>query len=97
MATRAEKAFCVLEYARTQSIVTVQRRFRNKFENDPPVKNSIKQWYEKFQCNGCLCIARIDREMLRQMWAEIDYRLAVCRFTERGHIQHLLGMQNELE
>jgi hypothetical protein len=48
-----EKAFCVLEYARTQSIVTLQRRFRTKFGNDPPVKESIKQWYEKFQCDGC--------------------------------------------
>jgi hypothetical protein len=96
MATLAEKSFCVLECARTESIVTVQRCFRNKFGNDPPAKNSIKQWYEKFQLNGCLCIARIDREMLRQMWAEMDYRLDVCRFTERGHIEHLLGMQNEL-
>jgi hypothetical protein len=45
----AEKAFCVLEYARAKSIVTVQRRFKTKFGKDPPVKNSIKQWYEKFQ------------------------------------------------
>jgi hypothetical protein len=58
MVTRAEKAFYVLEYARTQSIVTVQRRFRSKFGKDPPVKNSIKQWYEKFHRDGCLCIAK---------------------------------------
>jgi hypothetical protein len=32
----------VLEYVRTQSIVTVQRRFRAKLGKDPPVKNSIK-------------------------------------------------------
>jgi hypothetical protein len=54
MATRAEKAFCVLEYARTQSIVTVQRRFRTKLGMDPPVQNSIKQWYEKFQRDVCV-------------------------------------------
>jgi hypothetical protein len=48
----------VLEYARTQSIVTVQRRFRTKFGKDPPVKNSIKQWYKKFQRGWCLCIAK---------------------------------------
>jgi hypothetical protein len=53
MATRAEKAFCVLEYARTQPIVTVQRRFRTKFGKDPLVKNSINQWHEKLQRDGC--------------------------------------------
>jgi hypothetical protein len=70
----AEKAFCVLEYARTESIVTVKRRFRTKFGKDPPVKNSIKQWYEKF-----------DRVMLQRVWAEMDYRLDVCRVTKGGH------------
>jgi hypothetical protein len=58
MAMRAEKVFCVLEYARIQSIVMAQRRFRTKFGKDLPVKNSIKQWYEKFQCDGCLCNAK---------------------------------------
>jgi hypothetical protein len=58
MATRTKKTFCVLEYARTQLIVTAQLRFRTKFGKDPPVKNSIKQWYEKFQRDVCLCIAK---------------------------------------
>jgi hypothetical protein len=58
MATNAEKAYWVPEYGRTQSIVTVQRRFWTEFGKDPPVKNSIKQWYEKFQPDGCLCIAK---------------------------------------
>jgi hypothetical protein len=37
MATLAEKALCVLEYDRTESIVTVQRRFRTKFGKDSSV------------------------------------------------------------
>jgi sulfur relay (sulfurtransferase) DsrC/TusE family protein len=73
-----EEAFCVLEYARTESIVTMLRRFRTKFGKDPPVRNSIKQWYEKF-----------DRDMLQRVWAEMDYRLDVCRVTEGGHTEHL--------
>jgi hypothetical protein len=52
MATQVGKAFCVLEYARTQLIVKEQRRFRTKFGKDPPVKNSINQWYEKFLRDG---------------------------------------------
>jgi hypothetical protein len=34
MSPRAEKTFCVLEYAWTQPILTVQRRFRCKFGKD---------------------------------------------------------------
>jgi hypothetical protein len=89
MVTRAEKAFCVLEYARTQSIVTVQRRFRTKFGKDPPAKNSIKQWYQKFQRDGCLCITKRRDGMLWQVWAEMDYRLDVCRVVKHGHVEHL--------
>jgi hypothetical protein len=89
MATRAEKAFCVFEYPRTQSIVTVRRRFRTKLGKDPPVKNSIKQWCEKFQRDGCLCIENAQADMLRRVWAEMDYRLDACRVTKCGHIEHL--------
>jgi hypothetical protein len=78
MATLAtEKAFCVLEYARTESIVTMQRRFRTKVGKDPPVRNSIKQWYEKF-----------DRDMLQRVWAEMDHRLDVCA-SQRADTEHL--------
>jgi hypothetical protein len=93
MATRSEKAFCVLECARTQSIVTVQRRFRTKFGKDPPVKNSKKQWYKNSNVKGtCVsqnAISRIDREMLRWVWAEMDYRIDVYRVTKGGHTEHL--------
>jgi hypothetical protein len=39
--------------------VALQRRFRTKFGKDlGSIKNSIKQWYEKLQRDGCLCIAK---------------------------------------
>jgi hypothetical protein len=89
IATRAEKPFCVLVYVRTQLIVTVQRLFRTKFGKDQPVKNSIKQFHEKLQREGCLCISRIGREMLRRrVWAEMDYWLGVWRVTRGEHIEH---------
>jgi hypothetical protein len=91
MATRAEKAFCVHEYARTQSIVTVQRCFRTKFGKDPPVKNSIKQWYEKLQRDGCEDESSLPSQesIVRCWWTEMDYQLDVCRVTKGGHIEHL--------
>jgi hypothetical protein len=42
--TKQQKAFCVVEYAKTTSVITVQRNFRRQFEVDPPDKNSIKRW-----------------------------------------------------
>jgi hypothetical protein len=57
-AARAEKAFCVLEYSGTLSIVAVQRSFWTKFGKDLPVRKSVKQWYETFQRDCWLCIAK---------------------------------------
>ena len=98
--SKLELSFCVLEYARTSSVVTVQRRFRAEFQKAVPVFNSIKKWYAKFRDEGCLCIAPlpgrvtaaltlVDRDMLTRVWNEMDYRIDVCRITKGGHIEHL--------
>lgn len=58
MAVSGAEVFCMLVYAWTQSIVAVQRIYRTKFGKDPPVRNSIMQWYDKFQSDRCLCITK---------------------------------------
>jgi hypothetical protein len=35
-------------------------------------------------------------DMLRREWTEMCYRLAVCRVTKGGHIEHLLGIEKKL-
>lgn len=55
MATGAEKAYVVLEMHSHQSVITVQRHFRTKFNKDPPTANSIRRWYAQFKASGCLC------------------------------------------
>lgn len=50
-----QKAFCVLQFARTESVVSVQRAFRTKFGCDPPSDNNIRRWYHQFEDTGCLC------------------------------------------
>jgi hypothetical protein len=55
MANQLEKAFCVLEFHSTKSVITVQREFRRNFEKDPPTANSIRKWYQKFVNTGCIC------------------------------------------
>ena len=52
--TSKEKAFCVLEYARTQSPKTVQRDFFAKFAKKAPTTKQIRTWHQKFQKKGCL-------------------------------------------
>jgi len=39
-----KKAFCVLEFAKTESIVTVQRRFRTMYRTEAPTDKTIREW-----------------------------------------------------
>ena len=41
MATREQKAFCVLQFAKTESVIRVQRAFHVKFHCNPPSDNNI--------------------------------------------------------
>jgi hypothetical protein len=54
--TGNKKAFR-LEFAKTESIVTVQRRFRTMYHTETPTDKTIHEWYMEFQHNGCLCTA----------------------------------------
>ena len=53
--TRREKAFCVLEYARSQSNKTLQHAFVREFSKQPPTAMQIWTWPKKFKEEGCLC------------------------------------------
>ncbi|GFX60638.1 uncharacterized protein TNCV_4916881 [Trichonephila clavipes] len=55
MATSKQKAFCVLQFAKTESALTVQRAFRIKFGCQPPNDNNILWRYHQFETTSCLC------------------------------------------
>ena len=59
--TDREKAFCVLEYARTNSKKTVQPAFVLKFSKKSPTKKQIWNWKEKCEDEGCLGRAKESR------------------------------------
>jgi hypothetical protein len=44
-----QKDFCVLQFAKTQSIVTVQSGFRTKYRTEPPTDKTVRDWYRKFE------------------------------------------------
>jgi len=48
----------VLEFAKTESIVTVQRKFQTMYHTESPTDKTIREWYMKFQQSGCLCAAK---------------------------------------
>jgi hypothetical protein len=42
--TKREKAFCALEFAKSGSVITLQRHFRTRYGKDPP-----PPWSELYQ------------------------------------------------
>ncbi|KAJ4452151.1 hypothetical protein ANN_03669 [Periplaneta americana] len=50
-----EKAFCVLQLAKLESIIEVQLAFRRQFNKQPPHHKQIYQWHRKFVEDGCIC------------------------------------------
>ena len=34
-------------------------------------------------------VASVDKDMLRSVWTELDYRIDICRVTKGSHIEHL--------
>jgi hypothetical protein len=55
MASEPEKAFSVLAFHETKSVVTVQLQFRRKYGKNPPSRLSVRAWYYQFVTDGCVC------------------------------------------
>jgi len=55
MVTLEQKAFCVLQFVKHESVVSVQQAFWQQFNSDPPSPNSVRHWYQQFQTTACLC------------------------------------------
>jgi len=55
MASQQEKAFCVLRFEVSRSVITVQREYRAWLRKDAPCRNNITRWYLQFVEIGCLC------------------------------------------
>jgi hypothetical protein len=58
MATPEQKAFCVLQIGKCESVFSLQRAFRRQLQSDPPSANRIMRWYQQFQTTECLCTGK---------------------------------------
>ncbi|GBL92252.1 hypothetical protein AVEN_35808-1 [Araneus ventricosus] len=61
MASTVQKAFCVLEFNNCHSVITVQRRFRQHYNQEPPNTNNIRRWHQMFEETGCQCKGKTSR------------------------------------
>ena len=71
----AEKAFCVLQFAKCKSIVMVQCRFRTEYHKNLPTDKPIHTWYNNFEQTGSLSagkrtgrpsVSDVDLERIRE-------------------------------
>jgi hypothetical protein len=85
MATPEQKAFCVLQFVKHESVVSVQRLHVN---SDPSSANSIRRWYQQFQTTGCLCkgksagrsrVSEESVERMRQSFLRSPKKRNICR------------------
>ena len=53
--TSQQRSWCVLEFHKTNTVVTVQRAFKLKFNVDSPTNKSILKWHRNFIERGCIC------------------------------------------
>ena len=64
--TSREKAFCVLEHARTNSNKTVQRAFVRKSSKKSPTAKQIWSWKKKFENFKAACAEQKDLDDQQQ-------------------------------
>ena len=56
--TSQQRSWCVLEFHKTNRVVSVQRAFKLKFNVDPPTNKSILKWHRSIIERGCICNQR---------------------------------------
>uniref|UniRef100_T1J0S9 DUF4817 domain-containing protein n=1 Tax=Strigamia maritima TaxID=126957 RepID=T1J0S9_STRMM len=54
MATMHEMVQCVLWFSETKSVTMVQRNYRQQYARQPPCKQTIQQWFQKFLETGSM-------------------------------------------
>ncbi|GBN16082.1 hypothetical protein AVEN_80414-1 [Araneus ventricosus] len=56
---RAESIMRVVEFKKCHSVITVQRRFRQRYNQEPANANNIRRRHRKCEETGCLCKGKI--------------------------------------
>jgi hypothetical protein len=87
-ATPQRKSFCVLQFAKSQSVITMQREFRRKFKNDPPSDKTFVGGIDRSKRKDASVKekALVDQEGLGQL----QYTKLLLLWRHRFHSQRCL-------
>ncbi|GFW12692.1 DUF4817 domain-containing protein [Trichonephila clavipes] len=89
MATSKHKAFCVPQFAKTESAVTVQRAFSIKLGCQSPNDNNNLRWYHQFETTGCLCKGKKEVSLVT---APVQVQ-SISPLSSSGRVARFLGGQ----
>ncbi|GFY18804.1 HTH_Tnp_Tc3_2 domain-containing protein [Trichonephila clavipes] len=83
------KSFCVLEYARGFSVISVQREFRNLFGKEAPTSKNLPRRYHHFEETGCLSGSTrgtlgIAQSVISRLWQRFQDDSNVSRCYSTG-------------
>lgn len=84
------KAFCVLKFAKTESVVTVHCAFRIRLHCDSP-DNNIRRWYHQCEDASCLCKGKStgvqdDQELVNRALSEYETHSCVAQRNPFGRL-----------
>ena len=78
MASQQGKAFCVLRFEVSRSVITVQREFRARFRKDAPCMRNL----DSCRCWRCtLCPCKVRNKFLVNFWNRTILLCIPCIFT----------------
>lgn len=56
MGSAQQNAVCILQFGKTESVITAQNVFHKHFWIDPHLLKNIYHWYHQFEETECLCM-----------------------------------------
>jgi hypothetical protein len=93
--TSQQRGWCMLEFHKTNSVMTMQRAFKRKFNVDflwgyvkdrvyvPPLPATVDELQERITA----AVISVTPGMLQRVWSELDYCINVCRVTRGENIE----------
>ncbi|GBM07848.1 hypothetical protein AVEN_96473-1 [Araneus ventricosus] len=91
--TMQEKAYCVLEFAKTSSVSVVQDLtpcdiFLWGFVKDKVFAPPLPQDLQELEQRITNVLNALTWDRLSRVWQELDYSVNICRATREARIEH---------
>ena len=91
-----KKAFCVLEFAKTESIVTVQRSFRIMYHTELPTDKTILEWYMN-SSRVAACVLRNEQAVRAHGRKNCIFALDRRIFEARSQVEKTMAQSRKVK